>query len=162
MKKSKIILLGLGLVLSILIQSCQFSSTNNQTEMSNIVTDIVGRYNCSGECVVTTNDSIRSLIHVTVETDVIQNFPNSRQGLYQIDITGANNFHEIEIGALSGNVLRTATSKVSDAQYPVLEEYIFDTNAYGQAVGYTKIVRNPTSTQFKTCAIYCVKDVSDE
>lgn len=116
---------------------------------------IEGTYQCSGECVVTTNGT-RSLIQVPTETDVITAFPGSRQGLYQVTITGGGDFRETEIGPLHRCVLSTATSQVSDGHYPVLEEYYFNPKRR-TVTGFTKIVRNPEPNNFKTCKIECTK-----
>jgi len=121
------------------------------------VTDIEGTYDCSGECAVTAADGTRSVSPVQGEVDEIKRFPGATTGLYQVDITGAGGFHEVEIGALSERTLRTATVQVSDQTYPVLEEYVFDTDASCRSVGYTKIVRNPVPYQFKACNIQCTK-----
>ena len=76
-----------------------------------------------------------------------------KQPFYQVDIKGTDNFSEVEIGPLVGLTLRTATSDVSDHIFPVLEEYIFDTDESCQATGFTKIARNPTEENFKSCLI---------
>ncbi len=115
-----------------------------------------GTYSCSGECVVTESGE-KKLTQVGGETDTISLFAGSAGGLFQVDITGSGGFSEVEIGALAGMVLRTATSQVSDDSYPVLEEYVFDVDSACQATGYTKLVRNPTPAEFKACRILCRK-----
>ncbi len=117
------------------------------------VTDVEGVYDCTGECVVTGR-----IVEVSGETDTVKRFPGAKAEIYQITITGGAGFHEIEIGALAGLTLRTATAQVSDGNYPVLEEYVFDpAGPTCEARRYTKIVRNPTPGDFKACAILCVK-----
>ena len=138
---------------------CQGRDSDARAEASvcTAATAIEGEYTCSGECVVKGADGSRTLVPVSGETDTIQRFPAAREGLYQISVAGSNNFHELEIGPLVGCTLRTATADVSDAQYPVLEEYVFETGPDGRARGFTKIVRNPSAEHFKTCAIRCEK-----
>ncbi len=138
---------------AIVVWGCQPTGSNTCDN----VTGIEGEYDCSGQCVVTDSTGKKSLITVSVETDNVKRFSDSSKDLYQVEITGADNFHEVEIGALSGLTLRTATAAVSDSLYPVLEEYIFDTDPSCNAVGFTKIVRNPTKKDFKACVIYCKK-----
>jgi hypothetical protein len=148
------LLLG-GLV----FEECQTEGEDLVTSISNCntVTDIEGVYNCTGECIIIGDDGKKELIIVTGETDRITRYPNSKTNLYQNKITSSNNFHEIELGALEGLTLRTATAEVSDRQFPVLEEYIFKTDGSCKAIGFTKIVRNPNPALFKTCYIYCKK-----
>lgn len=118
------------------------------------VTEIEGVYECGGECVVT-KDGSRQLVPVHGETDTIERFPEATEELYRVSISGNSDFHEVEIGALSGLVLRTATAEVSDGQFPVLEEYVFEVGPTCEAMGFTKIVRNPNPEYFKSCAIRC-------
>ena len=153
---------GLMLLLlgSLVLGGCQTtdSNTNPPTSTCDSVAKIEGVYSCSGQCVVTDSTGNRTLITVTGEKDTVQLFSGESKGLYQVNIGGGNDFHEIEIGAFDGQTLRTATSKVSDGQYPVLEEYVFNTNQSCEAVGFIKTVRNPTHDQFKACVIYCQKN----
>ncbi|MEM8718687.1 MAG: hypothetical protein AAGE84_05190 [Cyanobacteria bacterium P01_G01_bin.39] len=121
----------------------------------NTVTNIIGEYQCAGECVVTV-DGKKELRSVSGETDSIEYFPSSDK-IYQVEINGGNDFSETEIGSLVGNTLRTATAQVSDNQFPVLEEYIFEADLSGQAKSFTKIVRNPSLRNFKSCNIQCKK-----
>jgi len=123
----------------------------------NTVSDVEGAYQCGGECVVTAADGSRQLQSVSGETDTISRFAGAAEGLYQINITSGGGFSELEIGALASLTLRTATAEVSDGQFPVLEEYVFETGPACQALSFTKIVRNPTPAQFKACTIRCEK-----
>lgn len=126
-----------------------------QTAICDAVSEIEGVYSCTGECIVTVA-GIRQLQTVTGETDTIARFPGAKESLYQVNI-GNEGFHEIEIGALTGRTLRTATAEVTGSQFPVLEEYVFDTDPLCRAVGFTKIVRNPSEKDFKACVIICKK-----
>lgn len=127
------------------------------------VTDIKGMYTCKGQCVVTDWQGNKSVVTVDGETDKVEPYPGATAKLYKITITGPpppagqQRFHEVEIGALTGLTLRTATAQVSDQHYPVLEEDVFETDSACKAVGYTKIVRNPDPANFKTCNILCTK-----
>ena len=38
-----------------------------------------------------------------------------------------------------------------------LEEYVFEAGPACKALGFTKIVRNPTAEFFKSCVIHCEK-----
>lgn len=118
---------------------------------------IEGTYQCHGECVVTDAMGEKSLATVTGEIDKITRWNDSKHGIYQIDITGSNNFREQEIGTLVDHQMQTATINVSDGQYPVLEQYIFRSNSCGQASRFTKTVLNPSKDNFKTCSIVCQK-----
>jgi hypothetical protein len=93
---------------------------------------------------------------VSGETDNVERYPGAKENLYQVNIT-AIGFHELELGALSGRTLVTATAEVSDSTYPVLEEYLFNTGDDGKVVGFTKTVRNPDPNNFKTCVVYGTK-----
>ena len=123
------------------------------------VTNITGKYQCSGKCIVTT-DGKRELITVSGETDTVSHFaqPSDQKSnfFYQVDINNGT-FHEVELGSLVGTVLRTATAEVSDNKFPVLEEYLFQTDMACHARGYTKIVRNPSKEHFKSCVVQCMK-----
>lgn len=116
------------------------------------LTDIAGEYECSGEC-ITTVDGSKVVATVKSETDKIERYPTAKENLYEVNITSGT-FKETELGALCGRTLRTATSQVSDSTYPVLEEYVFETDDNGEVVGFTKTVRNPNHDNFKTCVIY--------
>ena len=116
---------------------------------------IEGEYKCAGECVVKGAGGNSTLVPVSGETDLIERFPGAKEALYQVSVTGSNDFHELEIGALVGCTLRTATADVSDAQFPVLEEYVFENGPDGKARSFTKIVHNPSAEHFKACAIRC-------
>ncbi|GAB5416087.1 MAG: hypothetical protein Crog4KO_13280 [Crocinitomicaceae bacterium] len=116
------------------------------------VSSIEGNYVGDGECIQTDSTGVLSTI-TFIENDAISKYPGTKKGLYEVKIT-AGDFYEVELGALSGNVLRTATWDVADNTYPVLEEYIFDTDKEGKVIGYTKIVRNPIKENFKTCVVY--------
>lgn len=145
-----------------LLFTCLFLSScqNQNTDTScNEVNNIEGKYNCSGECIIFKKGEGRTVQTVTGEEDVISKYPGAKEALYQVDISGnGGKFSELEIGVLSGLVLRTATAEVSDTTYPVLEEYIFDTDDACNAIGFTKVVRNPMNETFKACVIYCNKN----
>ncbi len=136
--------------------SCQAPSTTPTA--CDEVTAIEGKYNCSGECIIFNAKGERVTLTVSGEEDVIEKYPGAKEALYKVDISGdGGNFSELEIGVLSGLVLRTATAEVSDSTYPVLEEYLFDTDSDCNATGFTKVVRNPDNMNFKACVIYCKK-----
>ena len=131
---------------------------NANAAVCDTVTNINGEYQCSGKCVVTTVDYGRELISVSGETDTVDYFDPTNEDFYQIEIVGDGGaFRETEIGPLVGRNLWTATAEVSDNQFPVLEEYLFDTDQACQAEGFTKIVRNPSKENFKSCLVYCEK-----
>jgi len=121
------------------------------------VEHIEGVYHCAGECVQRADDGSTRLVEIRGEVDEISYIKGAKTGLYQSIISGAGGFSELEIGALSGRVMRTATARVSDGHFPVLEEYLFEHDASCAATSYTKIVRNPTREQFKACNIRCAK-----
>ena len=149
MKNSKKILMPL-LVGVLVILGCE----NKHEQITfDTVTEIEGEYICTGECIVTDNGK-RVVVTVSGETDRIGRYPKAKENLYQVRITGNDDFKELEIGAFNGRTLLTATAEVSDSTYPVLEEYIFDTDEFGKAIGFTKTVRNPGSKNFKTCVVY--------
>ena len=130
-----------------------FGGTEISAKAENLcqnVTNITGDYQCSGECFIRGD-----VIEVSGETDTVKSLENMKKPFYQVDIKGSDNFSEVEIGPLVGLTLRTATSNVSDYIFPVLEDYIFDTDDNCQATGFTKIVRNPTAENFKSCLISC-------
>lgn len=141
----------LSLLLFFALVACQ------PTEHCDAVTDIEGKYTGAGECVRTDKDGKRIVSTVAAETDIIERYPEAKESLYQVAITGGDGFHELEIGALTGKVLYTATAEVSDTTYPVLEQYIFEVDESCKAVGFTKVVRNPDPDHFKACVIYCKK-----
>ncbi|OHX10313.1 hypothetical protein BI347_21215 [Chromobacterium sphagni] len=118
--------------------------------------DIGGVYHCSGECVVTASDGSHSLTQVSGEEDRIRRFDGARW-MYQIDIVGGGGFAEQEIGGLSGHALQAVTAHVSDQQYPVLEEYVFEMDGSCRASKYVKTVRNPNPVAMKACSLVCVR-----
>ena len=133
-----------------------------QTAECDTVTDIEGEWTCTGECVVTDpKTGARSVITIPGgETDTISKYQGAENALYQVEIHGgdpAQPFHEIEIGALTERTLRTATAEVSDNVFPVLEEYVFETDDACRAVSFTKIVRGLDRANFKACAVDCVR-----
>lgn len=150
--------LALLLVGAFVLAGCQSSGSDASKDVSacEAVTEIEGEYSCTGECIVTDSAGNRSFAAVSGETDTVRRYPGA-DDLYQVNITGGNDFHELEIGALAGVTLRTATAEVSDGQFPVLEEYVFQTDPVCNALGITKIVRNPSPESFKSCAIRCEK-----
>ena len=119
------------------------------------VTDIEGAYSCTGGCAVTDG---RSFFSVCGETDTVRHYPAGSAEFYEVTIEGKGGFFEVEIGPLVGTILRTSTSYVSDGIYPVLEDYVFDTDSSCRATGFTKIVRNPTKENFKSCVVHCPKN----
>lgn len=119
------------------------------------ITDVAGQYRCSGECIVTEKQQ-RTVLKVPEETDTVQRYPGASAELYQVEIA-APGFSELEIGALVGDTLRTATAAVTGDQYPVLEEYVFEGDATCRARAFAKIVRNPSQDNFKSCLIRCQK-----
>lgn len=140
--------------ISLVVLSCEMDNDEkeNTAEVAALL-DIEGEYECTGECIIT-KDGEKQVITVSAENDKIEHYPGAKESLYQITINGVDNFHEIEIGALSGTEMYTATAQVSDTTYPVLEKYIFDFDETGNVTGFTKIVRNPSFENFKSCVIY--------
>jgi hypothetical protein len=126
-------------------------------ESCTTVKEIEGTYQCGGECVISDAAGEKSLITVSGEVDKISRWNGSKHGIYQINITGGNDFREQEIGSLVGHQMQTATANVSDGQYPVLEQYTFRSNASCQAREFTKTVLNPSKDNFKACTIICTK-----
>jgi hypothetical protein len=149
------------MILALIFVSSACQSENQEKELEEevevildnqeTISGIEGKYTGHGECVITDSTGAKLVIEFT-EHDAIEKYPGAKNELYKVSITG-DGFSETELGALSGNVLRTATSVVSDGNFPVLEEYIFETDASGNVTGFTKIVRNPTDDQFKTCIV---------
>lgn len=121
------------------------------------VTHIEGEYRCGGECIMTEPGGKRKVVEVSGETDRIERYPKTREPFYQVHITGAQGFRELEIGVFDGHVLWTATAEVSDGQYPVLEDFHFEAGRDCRAQGYHKIVRNPSPAIFKSCLVRCKK-----
>lgn len=139
----------LAAVASIAVAGMIFGSGSNEP------LDVVGVYACHGAC----SDRNGVVTLVDEEIDTLSAI-NSTLGLYRVGITGAD-FSETEIGVLKLNVLRTATANVSNGQYPVLEEYVFNQHS-GMASSFTKIVRgipakNDSRSAFKACAIQCTR-----
>lgn len=128
-------------------------SAKAENSLCNTVKNIEGEYQCSGECILQGNNIVR----VSGEKDTVKAISGMNSPFYEVDIKGSNNFHEVEVGSLVDLTLRTATKDVSDELYPVLEEYIFDTDLKSQATGFLKIVRNPTKENFKSCLMECKK-----
>ena len=145
------------LLLAVLI-GYQIVCSDAGAQECDTVTNIDGEYSCRGECVVTDPDGTKKVVEVTGEKDTIKRFEGAKDEIYQVDITGDNDFRETEIGVLVGRTLRTATARVSDTHFPVLEEDVFEVGPSCEAVGYTKVVRNPTSANFKACIIHCQKN----
>ncbi|OFZ11809.1 MAG: hypothetical protein A3D92_00420 [Bacteroidetes bacterium RIFCSPHIGHO2_02_FULL_44_7] len=157
-KNSIPVQIGLGLLVinTLMLGACETNEcpVSEQMATNDAVTNIEGEYLCTGGCIMNNESGERVVVTVSGEKDSIEHYPGADENLYQVRISGANQFYELEMGALSGKVLRTATAEVSDSTYPVLEEYVFDTDASGKVVGFTKTVRNPDATHFKTCVIY--------
>lgn len=147
-----VVLMGTGL------GNAKFTS-NAEASTLDMVTNINGEYHCFGECVGKACDGWE-LNPVVGEKDTITYFPTEAENsFYQVDIESRDGtFHEIEIGSFIGSTLRTATAQVSDDKFPVLEEYLFDNiDVAGHALGFTKIVRNPSKDNFKSCILHCEK-----
>ncbi|NES24367.1 MAG: hypothetical protein F6K41_37025 [Symploca sp. SIO3E6] len=122
--------------------------------------DIKGSYKCDVACVVRdVNDGLKGLT-IHGEIDTITSFTKDEvikeDEFYQVEIINGD-FHEVEIGPRFHCSLYTATESVSDNQFPVLEEYIFQEED-GKASGFTKIVRNPSRANFKTCKVDCINE----
>ncbi|NEQ69311.1 MAG: hypothetical protein F6K21_28240 [Symploca sp. SIO2D2] len=148
------VMLAIGLVFSRNLDA-------NAAECSTL--DIEGRYNCNVACIVRdVNDGLKGLT-AEGEIDIITSFTKDgvtkEDEFYKVEIEGDDGFHEEEIGPRLDCSLYTATESVSDNQFPVLEEYIFQENN-GAVSGFTKIVRNPSRADFKTCKVECIKDKS--
>ena len=125
--------------------------------------DITGSYTCSVACIA--RDDSDGLMGFTAseEKDTIEAFAIDTVGesedIYKVEIASADGkFTETEIGPLVGCTLYTATESVSDNQFPVLEEYIFEED-FGPAESFTKVVRNPNRGDFKTCKVECLAKV---
>jgi hypothetical protein len=148
---------ALAILISLAVSLPAVSQAREKREDCISVEHIEGVYHCAGECVLRANDGGNRVVEISGEVDEISRIEGARTGLYQSSISGAGGFSELEIGALFGRVMRTATAKVSDGHFPVLEEYLFEHDASCSATAYTKIVRNPTRDQFKACNIRCEK-----
>lgn len=121
---------------------------------------ITGSYTCNVACVLREEGKLSSFSNFFhSETDTITTFTSDAiedwYGFYDVNIVSGD-FTEREIGPMVGCTLYTATESVSDDQFPVLEEYIFE-NGSGEANGFFKVVRNPSKPNFKTCKVYCSK-----
>jgi hypothetical protein len=146
-------------VLALIIFGSNELQAGEAASACDTVTKITGEYQCAGQCIVTTEGK-RELTAVSGEPDTVTHFaqPDKQQSdlFYQVDIKNGT-FHEIELGSLVGPVLRAATAAVSDNEFPVLEEYRFKIGPACHALGYTKIVSNPSKENFKSCVVYCKK-----
>lgn len=142
--------------LATLLASCGSVPSNNPCTT---VHEVQGHYSCHGECVVREASGTLVVQPVTGERDAITPFPGATtQPIFQNHITSTgSSFEELEIGTLVGLTMRTATAQVNQGGYPVLEEYVFDVGPSCEAVGFTKVVRNPTHDNFKACSIECRK-----
>jgi hypothetical protein len=105
---------------------------------------------------VTDTTGNRNVVTLSEETDTVLRYPGAEESLYQIDIVSGD-FRVTEIGPLIRDTLRTATATVSDEQFRVLEEYVFDMDTSCKALGFTKSVRNPDPGLFKACVTNCNK-----
>jgi hypothetical protein len=148
--------LQLGSVLLVLACRHQQDAASTPQPRCEAIKEVVGRYSCSGECVVTKADGTREVVQVSGETDTVRRYPGAAGELFEVSIESGT-FSELEIGALVGDTLRTATAQVSDAQYPVLEEYVFAAGPSCEARSFSKVVRNPSQASFKSCLIRCQK-----
>ncbi len=117
------------------------------------VAEVAGVYECAGQC-ATWADSV-SAGAIFREIDSIRAVPDATEPLFEIAVTGGGGFQEVEVGALVGTTLRTATAAVSDSTYPVIEEYVFETDSECRAAGFTKIVRGLAAGEFKACSVSC-------
>ncbi|NET60100.1 MAG: hypothetical protein F6K47_29330 [Symploca sp. SIO2E6] len=120
---------------------------------------ITGSYDCDVACIAReVNDGRKGFI-AHGETDTITHFTlgdvTEKDEFYKVEIKSGD-FHEVEIGPRLGCTLYTATESVSDNQFPVLEEYIFQ-EENGKVCSFTKIVRNPSRADFKTCKVECTR-----
>ena len=142
----------LGLVLA----SCESVPSSGSCSS---VREVEGIYSCVGECVMREASGDLVVQSVTGERDAITPFPGATsQPIFQNHITSTeSSFEELEIGTLVGLTMRTATAEVNQGGYPVLEEYVFEAGPSCEAVGFTKVVRNPTHNNFKACSIQCNK-----
>jgi|GEM_PF-1979571 len=122
------------------------------------VTEVNGVYEGSGQCVVRNlkNHGALEFTPRFGEIDRIKYFSGCENNVfYQVDIEikEDKSFEEKEIGPLVGSTIRTSTSNVSDKIFPVLEEYLFKTDSSCKAIGFTKVVRNPSYENFKSCVV---------
>ncbi|MEM9540551.1 MAG: hypothetical protein AAGA60_13745 [Cyanobacteria bacterium P01_E01_bin.42] len=124
--------------------------------------DITGKYTCNVACILRdVNDGLTGFTDLsssetdTIEALTIEDSVDESAGMYKVEIVSGD-FSETEIGPLVNCTLYTATEYVSDNQFPVLEEYIFQ-NRRGLASGFTKVVRNPNRADFKTCKVECTQ-----
>ncbi len=120
--------------------------------------NITGVYQCTSECIIKENGRFSYRPPEGGETDTVRDFAwIGSKDLYVVDIE-ASGFHETEIGPLVDSKLWTATSEVSDGKFPVLEEYVFNCNNSPYFVdGFTKVVRNPSQENFKSCIVKCTR-----
>ena len=149
--------LALGVILAMTGSLPKVSVARDQQEQCKRVEGVEGIYHCAGECVLRAEDGGTRLVEVSGEVDSISRVDGAKTGLYRNHISGADGFSELEIGALHGKVMRTATASVSDGHFPVLEEYVFEYDDSCSVTAFTKIVRNPSREQFKACNIHCEK-----
>lgn len=119
---------------------------------------IEGSYSCDVACIARADNHGLQEFTASGEIDAITPYSNGTISLeekfYQVDINDGHGFTEVEIGPLVGCTLYTSTESVSDNQFPVLESYLFE-NSSGDANGFTKVVRNPTNADFKSCRVTC-------
>lgn len=123
--------------------------------------DITGAYTCDVACITraaSDEEEITGFAEFGLETDTIETLEVGQQddSFYKVSISSGT-FSEVEIGPFVDCTLRTATESVSDNIFPVLEEYIFPEASNQQATAFTKIVRNPSQANFKTCKVTCTK-----
>ncbi len=116
---------------------------------------INGDYECNGGCVLKTATGDLEFKEVSDEIDIVRNF-EEQENFYEVVILGKNGFFEVEIGPLVGHTLRTSTAMVSDNIFPVLEDYVFETDGC-DAKSFKKSVRNPSQENFKSCMVSCEK-----
>lgn len=154
-------LIAVAVLLSLSMQRPGFAS---ETQASSTATScpgvqhVEGSYQCRGECAVQVANSTKlKVVQVEGERDRIQRLPGATAQMLQVEIHGNDGFYELEVGPLVGNTLSTATVEVSDQQYPVIEEYVFQTQNSCFVSSFTKTVRGLTPGKFKSCILQCAR-----
>jgi len=133
-------------------------SASAQTYKCKSDVDITGDYQCTPKCIIRKGGHLDYYGNLGDEVDIVAKYNSDSETLYKVTII-SDNFLEQEIGPRVGSKLWTSTSYVSDGIYPVLEEYLFNCNSSFDSVhGFTKVVRNPSKENFKSCIVDCVKN----
>lgn len=126
--------------------------------------DITGDYACTPKCIIREDGNLNYQGNLGGEIDTVEHYPEADTSFYKVTIkSNDGTFEETEIGPRVHSQLWTATSDVSDGNYPVLEDYFFYCNSspYNRTLSvrnFTKIVRNPSQGNFKSCIVDCVKN----